>query len=54
MDHIREMYKNKELEDNQDNPDVNNFKELKFKREYDKIEDEVERNKRKIIDVINT
>lgn len=27
---------------------------MKFKREYDKIEDEVERNKRKIIDGINT
>jgi len=54
MDQIREMYKNKELEETQEANDANTFKELKFKREYDKIDDEVERNKRKIIDGINT
>lgn len=38
-------------EQEEDQPQL---KELRFKREYDKIEDEVERNKRKIIDGINT
>lgn len=46
------MYKNKEIEE--DEQQEKPIKELSFKREYDKIEDGVERNKRKIIDNINT
>jgi len=56
---IQEMYKNKGIEEEIDDllnnkNNNNNLKELNFKREYDKIENDIERNKKQIMDKINT
>lgn len=60
IDSIQQMYKNKGIEEeiddllNNNKNNNNNIKELNFKREYDKIDNGIERNKKQIMDKINT